>query len=818
MNRAHTLLVASLLASSFLASGDSLAQTYMWEGNQNGDGPFICDPHNGEPFVFFYPVSDAWEAGEIRTDDCLLAPSNWSVPIYPNSPTADVMIAGPIAGNTYPPVLRSHVHVANVDILPDAHLILNGGTLSIAATMSNSGLVELLPGSLEGGRISNVETGKIRAAGGSSLGGIVENDGTIELLRAGLPLYLVEVEYSGTGVVESDDQGSGVVGTITVVGGELKFRTGSVVWGSAGLGAPLYAVNKAAIGFEDVTANWGGSSVVANEGTVDVRDGGTLKIGDVGGAVFDNSQGIFNVVGGTAVLGYYGTFIGGTLNGTLQAAGTFKGTLTNQGAIELIPGTTVAFDNVQYLGTGVISAPDGPAGIAGQITVVGGELTFREGSVAWGSAGLGAPLYAVNKAAIGFEDVTANWGGSSVVANEGTVAVRGGATLNIGGIEGAILDNSQGIFNVVGGTAVLGYYGTFIGGTLNGTLQAAGGVIKGTFTNQGAIELMPLGVASVIFDNVQYLGTGVLSAPNGPAGIAGQITVVEGELTFRNGTIGTIVNILNQASMGFENVTVSWGGTVTNEQTVAVRDGATLKIGDVSGATFDNSMGTVNVESGGELTFGRYCRFIGGGDINVAQGGVLVISTSAEGGWGKLHVDGTLSGSILSLDSSTDELLGTGTIEVPIINSRGTVSPGTSPGALHVDASYTQGAQGTISLELGGTQAGLDYDQLLITGHASLGGILRISFLDGFVPNVGDQFDLIRADGGLSGVDSLAIQFSNQPSGFDYLLSQDAGIFSIVVTAVPEPSALVLCIGMAALISATRSRGSAFHAATFSRV
>ncbi|MBF0177988.1 MAG: hypothetical protein HQL63_14245, partial [Magnetococcales bacterium] len=92
-------------------------------------------------------------------------------------------------------------------------------------------------------------------------------------------------------------------------------------------------------------------------------------------------------------------------------------------------------------------------------------------------------------------------------------------------------------------------------------------------------------------------------------------------------------------------------------------------------------------------------------------------------------------------------LTGSGVIRGAVINS-GLVSPGNSPGIQTFDA-FTQNADGTLHIEIGGYTAGpgphiLDgFDQLQITGAAALGGKLTVSLLDGFGPQAGDVFDIM---------------------------------------------------------------------------
>ena len=71
-------------------------------------------------------------------------------------------------------------------------------------------------------------------------------------------------------------------------------------------------------------------------------------------------------------------------------------------------------------------------------------------------------------------------------------------------------------------------------------------------------------------------------------------------------------------------------------------------------------------------------------------------------------------------------LAGSGTVDGSVTNNGGTVAPGGSPGILTITGSYTQGAGGTLRIEIDGLTVGTEYDRLAVTGAASLDGTLAI--------------------------------------------------------------------------------------------
>jgi hypothetical protein len=54
-----------------------------------------------------------------------------------------------------------------------------------------------------------------------------------------------------------------------------------------------------------------------------------------------------------------------------------------------------------------------------------------------------------------------------------------------------------------------------------------------------------------------------------------------------------------------------------------------------------------------------------------------------------------------------------------------------------------QTAAGILNLEIGGYSAGIDFDQLAISGQATLDGTLNVSLINGFVPMSGYFFQVL---------------------------------------------------------------------------
>ena len=124
------------------------------------------------------------------------------------------------------------------------------------------------------------------------------------------------------------------------------------------------------------------------------------------------------------------------------------------------------------------------------------------------------------------------------------------------------------------------------------------------------------------------------------------------------------------------------------------------------------------------------------------------------------------------------------------LQNAGDVSPGLSAGILTVTGAYSQALAGILNIEIGGTIAATpDFDQLFVSGTATLSGDLNVSLINGFSPVPGATFIILNSSGGL-----ISGTFTDLPEGAVFT----AGISSfrisyvggtgndVVLTAVPN--------------------------------
>jgi len=119
---------------------------------------------------------------------------------------------------------------------------------------------------------------------------------------------------------------------------------------------------------------------------------------------------------------------------------------------------------------------------------------------------------------------------------------------------------------------------------------------------------------------------------------------------------------------------------------------------------------------------------------------------------------GTLNLAGPSASNGTSGLVqGSGTVDVShtTFTTDGQFSPGDPLGALRITGNLPQSSSGAINIQIGGTNAGVNYDQLIVTGNAALNGALNISLVNGFRPTGGETFEIIKYASHAGSFDSI---------------------------------------------------------------
>ena len=267
-------------------------------------------------------------------------------------------------------------------------------------------------------------------------------------------------------------------------------------------------------------------------------------------------------------------------------------------------------------------------------------------------------------------------------------------------------------------------------GTLNITATSAVDIatlkiIGGALVNSNTLNI----TSSLDFLSVNLSGAGDIVISNTASSVVLRGGTISGKTLRNNATANwTTGNMTLSNSAVFENqgsfnanasttMTGSAPASFTNHGTFTKNTGGTTTTMDIP---FTNN-GTVEVVDG-SLVFQQ--GFENGDNVVLDLGG------------------GTINpGDTFTIDSG-DSLIGSGTLSADLVNS-GTISPGSSPGTITLDGDFTQEASGTLSIELGGATPDTEYDQLVVTGAATLDGTLDVSLIDTFSPSAGQSFSIL---------------------------------------------------------------------------
>ncbi|MBI2753527.1 MAG: filamentous hemagglutinin N-terminal domain-containing protein [Betaproteobacteria bacterium] len=500
----------------------------------------------------------------------------------------------------------------------------------------------------------------------------------------------------------------------------------------------------------------GANSLVIAGGTTTLNGGAislTSASNDFTGAVSINNSGPNNVaitdanaiVLGTSSVGS-GTLTvmaGGTITQTgpiVQAAGAGVASFETTGA-----GSAITLSNAGNDFTGPVSTDT-----TGAVTITDANSVIIEGG--GGGGGITAASYTLNANGTVSQSATFTGTAPAVVvinAGSGPVLLNDPANNLSGNLSVAV--NTSGAASFVNTNAAgINLAASSVGGALSLT---SGGPI----TQTGALTVG---------------GASTLSAGSNPI----TLTNTGNDFTGAVGLTGSNVAITdaNAITIGSSSVGGSFDITATS---VLFSGGLSVNNYSFTGGTYTLSSGTYNL--GGTTTVAGPATVVASGGTINASGGTINVSGVLDSGTSSLSV-GTLNvllGGTLS---------GTGTIIGNVSNSAGTVSPGASPGILTISGNYVQGPSGVLDMQIGGTTAGTQYDQLIVTGSVSLDGTLNTTLINGFVPVAGNTFTLIQSGGALTGTFGAIVQ----PTGTTFNTFYGPTTFEFSTQTASVPSAI----------------------------
>ena len=147
-----------------------------------------------------------------------------------------------------------------------------------------------------------------------------------------------------------------------------------------------------------------------------------------------------------------------------------------------------------------------------------------------------------------------------------------------------------------------------------------------------------------------------------------------------------------------------------------------------------------------------------------------------------------------------------------VTNNGGIVAPGASP-AISTFGSYEQDGSATLEMEIGGRVPGSSgYDQLIITGDATLAGTLEIILIDlgggQYEPQEGDTFALFDFQCNVNGwFDTVNLPTLTEGLAWDTSNLELSGELGVELGVVPEPRTYALILGIVMLLASQTRRG-----------
>jgi hypothetical protein len=634
-------------------------------------------------------------------------------------------------------------------IQPDSTGFTNNGTLSV-----NSGSIL----DIETGPFANFNSGNSTLTGGTYIVG-----GTLQFDNAHIVTNAAHISLtSPTATIVNQSSVNALSSFATNAAGGSFSISGGANFTTAG---NFTNSGSLSVGAGDTFKVTGSLTNFANHtltgGTYNIA--GTLQFGAAGSTITTNAANL-TLRGASAKLL---SLTGGNLlaplatnasTGVFTVAGggsfTTAAAFTNNGTLDVESGSTLAVTgNLTNTGTAGTNLTN-QGGAANTLTVTG-KLTSTAGSVT-----------------IGANNDTTDVANVGTFANSAPLTVGTGATLNLtaGGT-----DTNTSTISLNGATLKL--TGTSV------TLSGAGGIVNLSNSASNLITASKTGLTLTNSETIRGSGTiSNLGITNGVGGVllANQATPLiilpsttgltnNGTLTVNTGDTMKIGTSSGGALKNFSGTTLT-GGTYNVSGTLQFGASGTKIVTNAANITLTGTgskiidFGSANVLAGfttnaaaGKFTLAgnQSLTTTGGSFTNAGTFTVSTGSTFKVGGssflftqtGGTSTIDGTLTSSTLStFNLNGGSLFGGGAVNYSLVDGA-SITPGDSAAKtaiLNVKQAYTQNASGALNISIGGTTVGTQFDQLNVTKAAALGGTLNISLINGFVPAIGAKFDILN--------------------------------------------------------------------------
>jgi autotransporter-associated beta strand protein len=421
-----------------------------------------------------------------------------------------------------------------------------------------------------------------------------------------------------------------------------------------------------------------------------------------------------------------------------------------------------------------------------QVDTAGTNLTLSgviDGSGALQKTGIGTLTLTGTNTYSGGSTISA---GTLVINSASSLgASTGTLTLNAGTLEvsGSFSSSRNIILGDTASTIVVDASQTY---TNTGTISGIGGLTKAGLGTLVLGTTSYSGGTSLIAGTIQLAGAGTLGSTSGSLVLNSGTINLNGTNQTVGALIGTAGTILNNASSTACTLTVGTGGGS----------------GSYAGVIADNSSGT------GTLALTK----TGPGTETLTGVNTYTGATTVNGG--SLFINGsTALGSAISVLNSGTTLGGAGTISgsITLSSSGANLSPGVSgvgTTSILQTGSVTLALGSNFNVDIFGTTAGTQYDQLKVSGTLNITGS-NLVVTAGSGLSIGSTFFIALNDGtdlitGTFAQGSTVTASNGYTFLINYFANGDSGSLSndisLTVTAVPEPVAWIPSIFAIALI------------------
>ncbi|MAG67867.1 MAG: hypothetical protein CMK74_18700, partial [Pseudomonadales bacterium] len=585
------------------------------------------------------------------------------------------------------------------------------GTLTLAGGNSYSGTTALSGGALQIATDSNLGAGSVTLSDATTL----EVSGSTTIDNALVLVGTANVMLSNPTTFSGDISGSGNLvkqgsGNLTLSGANSYSGTTTV---SAGF---LLIAGDSNLGSGTLTIENSAGLTITGSGTID------------NAIVLSGTFGIINTTTGVNAT------LSGIISGTGRLTKGSTGELTLSGSNTYSGGTYVSNSTLGITGNNSLGS--------GQLTLMNSAvLNISGGSLITNNIVINSPPTTINTSV----DVTI----SGVISGSSTLTKSGTGTLTLTG------NNTYSNNTIIQAGALSITNGDNISSGFIAIQNAGRLIVSSSTTLSNNVMLLSANSSVSVGSGDSLTLSGVVSGTGSLIKADSGTLILSGSNTYSGATVinGGTLSIAGDGNLGTGNLQLQDG-------TLRVTGAGTIDNAIVLG----NGLFVNTIETTNDTTLSGVIS--GSGDVIKTGSGALTLSASnsATGtltaSAGTVLIDGSYDGQVSA--QSTGTVGGNGTLNgLVAIFSGGTLAAGSSPGSLTINGNLQLETGSTLAVDISGTTAGTEYDQLTVNGTVTINNALLTVNLGSYSPPFSSSFTIISNDG----ADAISGTFSGLAEG-----------------------------------------------------